>query len=162
MLFLLGKLNLQGLKKLPILHFLLVAFIACLSMGACNSQKENLSTREMQNLTAKFNILFNARTLVKESEQRIQESYLTNYDQTISVFCEPDEKLGKVEAANLDKAILKANIVANEKSQSHFVDDAYVLIGIANYLKADFYNAVEFSRMYTTAIRKRKTTAKQL
>jgi tetratricopeptide (TPR) repeat protein len=113
-------------------------------MGACNSQKENLSTREMQNLTAKFNILFNARTLVKESEQRIQESYLTNYDQTISVFCEPDEKLGKVEAANLDKAILKANIVANEKSQSHFVDDAYVLIGIANYLKADFYNSVEF------------------
>ena len=98
----------------------------------------------MQNLTAKFNILFNARTLVKESEQRIQESYLTSYDQPISVFCEPDEKLGKAESANLDKAILKANIVANEKSQSHFVDDAYILIGIANYLKADFYNSVEY------------------
>ena len=98
----------------------------------------------MQNLTAKFNILFNARTLVKESEQRIQESYLTSYDQHISVFCEPDEKLGKAESANLDKAILKANIVANEKSQSRFVDDAYVLIGIANYLKADFYNSVEY------------------
>ena len=98
----------------------------------------------MQNLTAKFNILFNARTLVKESEQRIQESYLTSYDQPISVFCEPDEKLGKAESANLDKAILKANIVANEKSQSRFVDDAYVLIGIANYLKADFYNSVEY------------------
>ena len=98
----------------------------------------------MQNLTAKFNILFNARTLVKESEQRIQESYLTTYDQPISVFCEPDEKLGKAESANLDKAILKANIVANEKSQSRFVDDAYVLIGIANYLKADFYNSVEY------------------
>ena len=98
----------------------------------------------MQNLTAKFNILFNARTLVKESEQRIQESYLTSYDQPISVFCEPDEKLGKAESANLDKAILKANIVANEKSQSRFVDDAYVLIGIGNYLKADFYNSVEY------------------
>ena len=98
----------------------------------------------MQNLTAKFNILFNARTLVKESEQRIQESYLTTFDQPISVFCEPDEKLGKAESANLDKAILKANIVANEKSQSRFVDDAYVLIGIANYLKADFYNSVEY------------------
>jgi hypothetical protein len=106
MLFLLGKLNLQGLKKLPILYFLQVGFIACLSMGACNSQKENLSTREMQNLTAKFNILYNARILVKESEQRIQESFLTTYDQPINVFCEPDEKSGKSEAANLDKAIL--------------------------------------------------------
>jgi tetratricopeptide (TPR) repeat protein len=117
---------------------------SCIAFTSCNAQKESLSSREMQNLTAKFNILFNARTLVKESEQRIQESYLTSYDQPISVFCEPDEKLGKAESANLDKAILKANIVANEKSQSHFVDDAYILIGIANYLKADFYNSVEY------------------
>jgi tetratricopeptide (TPR) repeat protein len=117
---------------------------SCIAFTSCNAQKESLSSREMQNLTAKFNILFNARTLVKESEQRIQESYLTSYDQPISVFCEPDEKLGKAESANLDKAILKANIVANEKSQSRFVDDAYVLIGIANYLKADFYNSVEY------------------
>jgi tetratricopeptide (TPR) repeat protein len=117
---------------------------SCIAFTSCNAQKESLSSREMQNLTAKFNILFNARTLVKESEQRIQESYLTTFDQPISVFCEPDEKLGKAESANLDKAILKANIVANEKSQSRFVDDAYVLIGIANYLKADFYNSVEY------------------
>jgi tetratricopeptide (TPR) repeat protein len=117
---------------------------SCIAFISCNAQKESLSSREMQNLTAKFNILFNARTLVKESEQRIQESYLTTYDQPISVFCEPDEKLGKAESANLDKAILKANIVANEKSQSRFVDDAYVLIGIANYFKADFYNSVEY------------------
>ena len=113
-------------------------------LRSCSAQKENLSTRELQNLTAKFNILYNARTLIKESEQRIQESYLTTYDQPISVFCEPDEKSGKSETANLDKAILKANIVANEKSQSRFVDDAYVLIGISNYLKADFYNSIEY------------------
>ncbi|MFM6953859.1 MAG: tetratricopeptide repeat protein [Sphingobacteriaceae bacterium] len=132
------------MKKLPQLFYTLFLLIGTLSIGACNSQKENLSSREMQNLTAKFNILYNARTLVKESEQRIQEAYLTTYDQPISVFCEPNEKLGQAETTNLDKAILKANIVANEKSQSHFVDDAYLLIGVANYLKADFYNSVEF------------------
>ena len=70
------------------------------ALSSCSAQKENLSTREVQNLTAKFNILYNARTLIKESEQRIQESYITTYDQPISVFCEPDEKSGKSETAN--------------------------------------------------------------
>lgn len=132
------------MKKHVTLSLFLLLIVSSFALSSCSSQKENLSSREMQNLTAKFNILFNARTLVKESEQRIQDSYLTTYDQPISVFCEPDEKLGKTESTNLDKAILKANMVANEKSQSHFVDDAYVLIGIANYLKADFYNSVEY------------------
>lgn len=98
----------------------------------------------MQNLTAKFNILFNARTLVKESEQRIQEGYITTFDQPISVFYEPNELSAKSELKNLDIAIQKANVVANEKAQSRFVDDAYALIGMAQYLKADFYNSVEY------------------
>lgn len=113
-------------------------------LSGCGSQKESLSSREMQNLTAKFNILFNARTLVKESEQNIQAAYTTSFDQPISVFCEPSEALAKSELKNLDIAIKKANTVANEKAQSRFVDDAYLLIGIAQYLKADFYNAIEY------------------
>ncbi len=145
MLFLLNSLVIKAfVKKRSTLSVYLLLIVSSFTLYSCSSQKENLSSREMQNLTAKFNILYNARTLVKESEKRIQESYLTTYDQPISVFCEPDAKLGKAESANLDKAILKANTVANEKSQSRFVDDAYVLIGIANYLKTDFYNSVEY------------------
>jgi tetratricopeptide (TPR) repeat protein len=62
----------------------------------------------------------------------------------ISVYKEPTEATSLAEIKNLDQAILKANVIANEKSLSNYVDDAYFLIAKANHLKANFYNASEF------------------
>lgn len=98
----------------------------------------------MQNLTAHYNILYNAKELVNESERNIQLAYSDNYDRLISVYKEPNEILSQPELKKLDDAILKANTIANEKSLSKYVDDAYFLIGQANHLKSNFYNAVEF------------------
>lgn len=98
----------------------------------------------MQNLTAHYNILYNARELVNESERNLQLAYVDNYERLISVYKEPNESLSQSELKKLDDAILKANTIANEKSLSKYVDDAYFLIAQANHLKSNFYNAVEF------------------
>ena len=111
---------------------------------ACNSQKETVASRGMQNLTAHYNILYNANVLLDESENNIELSYIDNYDRMLSVFPEPDENLSQSEAKNLDEIILKANIIANEKSKSKYVDEAFFIIGKANHLKANFFNAIEF------------------
>lgn len=105
----------------------------------------------MQNLTAHYNILYNANELINESERNIQLAYSDNYDRVITVYKEPDESLSDAEIKNLDLAILKANTIANEKSLSKYVDDAYFLIARANHLKSNFYNAVEyFSYVYNS------------
>ncbi len=98
----------------------------------------------MQNLTAHYNILYNAGELLNESERNIKQAYIDNYDRVISVYREPSEILSQPELKKLDDAILKANTIANEKSHSKYVDDAYFLIGKANHFKSNFYNAVEF------------------
>ncbi|WP_411274281.1 tetratricopeptide repeat protein [Daejeonella sp.] len=98
----------------------------------------------MQNLTANFNILYNANELVDESERNIQFVTVDDYERLISVYKEPLEATAQGEIKNLDQAILKANVIANEKSLSSYVDDAYFLIAKANHLKANFYNASEF------------------
>ncbi len=98
----------------------------------------------MQNLTAHYNILYNAKELINLSEKNIQLNYSDNYDRLISVYKEPNESLSQSELKNLDEALLKANTIANEKSLSKYVDDAYFLIGKANHLKSNFFNAVEF------------------
>lgn len=98
----------------------------------------------MQNLTAHYNILYNATELVNESERNIQQAYTDNYDRIISVYKEPSEVLSQPELKKLDDAIVKANTIANEKSLSKYVDDAYFLIGKANHFKSNFFNAVEF------------------
>lgn len=98
----------------------------------------------MQNLTAHYNILYNANELVDESERNIQFVTVDDYERLISVYKEPVEATAQGEIKNLDEAILKANVIANEKSLSNYVDDAYFLIAKANHLKANFYNASEF------------------
>ena len=118
--------------------------ILCFGLLACDSQKQTVASRGMQNLTAHYNILYNANQLADESERNIQIVTNDDYERLISVYKEPVEATSQAEIKNLDEAILKANVIANEKSLSNYVDDAYFLIGKANHLKANFYNASEF------------------
>ena len=98
----------------------------------------------MQNLTARYNILYNAREVLKESEQNIRIAYQDNFDVLLDVYEEPNEDISQPEQPKLDEAIIKANSIINDKSQSKYVDDAYFVIAKANFLKANFYNAAEF------------------
>ncbi len=98
----------------------------------------------MQNLTAKFNVLYNADILLNESEQNIKAAYFDNYSEILSVYPESTPSSGKAETANLDSVIGKANKIIIEKPFSYYIDRAYFLIAKSNYLKAEFYNAAEF------------------
>lgn len=125
--------------------------ILLLLVSACSSQKDSMTSRGMQNLTARYNILYNARELLKESEQNINLASRDNYDVLISAFKEPDEALSQPEVKKMDDVILKANSIINDKSQSKYVDDAYLVIAKANFLKSNFFNATEFfSYIYNT------------
>jgi len=124
--------------------FSLLSLLVVLSFYSCNSTKETVASRNMQNLTAQFNILFNANELINESDRNIQLAHSDDYDRVISVFIEPNEAISQSELGKLDEAILKANKIANEKSLSMYVDDAYFLIGKSNHLKSNFFNAVEY------------------
>ncbi|HEY1024777.1 MAG TPA: tetratricopeptide repeat protein [Sphingobacteriaceae bacterium] len=121
-----------------------ILFTGVLVTASCGSQKDTVTSRGMQNLTARYNILYNARIMLEESERNILASYQDNYDRLIPVYREPSEALSQPENKNLDKVIEKVNVVVNEKAQSQYVDDAYFLIAKANHLKAQYFNASEF------------------
>lgn len=131
-------------KNQVIRQFLFLSLAIGLGFSSCNPQKETVASRNMQNLTAHFNILYNANEIVNESERNIQLAHSDDYDRIISVFKETNESNSQGELSKLDQAILKANTIANEKSQSKYVDEAYFLIGKANHLKSNFFNAVEY------------------
>jgi hypothetical protein len=124
-------------KNQVIRQFLFLSLAIGLGFSSCNPQKETAASRNMQNLTAHFNILYNANEIVNESERNIQLAHSDDYDRIISVFKEANESNSQGELGKLDQAILKANTIANEKSQSKYVDEAYLLIGKANHLKSN-------------------------
>lgn len=126
----------------PSLAFCLLIII--LFGGGCSSKKDTVASVGMQNLTARYNILYNAKELIKESEKNIETAYIDDYEQLLSVYKEPTAVSGLAETKNLDSVIRKMNFLVDEKVKSNYVDDAYFLKGKANYLKANYFNASEF------------------
>ncbi len=125
--------------------------IIILFTEACSSKKDTVASIGMQNLTARFNIFYNATELLNESHVNIETAYLDDYEQLLSIYKEPSSITSKSEQKNLDSVIKKMNFLIDEKIKSNYVDDAYFLKGKANYFKGDYFNASEFfNYVYTT------------
>lgn len=135
--------NGQPSYSLKTLLKVLLSVFVCTQV-ACFSQKDSILNRNLQNLTAQYNILYNANLLLKESEENIQLAYKDTYDRLIPVYQEPNESLSQPEIVKLDEAILKANKVITEKTVSRYVEDAYFVVAKANHLKSNFFSAVGF------------------
>jgi hypothetical protein len=98
----------------------------------------------MKNVTAHYNIYFNAKELLSESEVAIKNTLIDDYNLVLAIFPKPSEQAAANEIANLNEVIKKANTIAVEKYESNWLDDAYLLLANAEYLKGDYYNAVEY------------------
>jgi hypothetical protein len=112
--------------------------------SACSSQKETALSTGMQNLTARFNVLYNARELLEMSEKNIEAAHIDDYAEILPVYKEPTEASSNTEAKLLDSVAEKANIILDEKGRSKYTDDAYFLKGKITYFKRNFFNASEF------------------
>ena len=111
---------------------------------ACSSQNPGYIGRKFQNLTARYNIYFNGRELLKETENKIKASTVENYSELLEVYPIPSEETAKEQTATLNDVIKRANTIALNKSASNWVDDAYLLLAKAEYYKGNFYNASEY------------------
>lgn len=98
----------------------------------------------MKNLTAHYNIYFNAKETLLQSKQTIENSYEDDFSQLLAIFPLPNQDAASNETANLDEVITKANTIALDKYESNWLDDSFLLLAEAQYLKGDFYNAIEY------------------
>ncbi|MGN6181102.1 MAG: tetratricopeptide repeat protein [Mucilaginibacter sp.] len=99
----------------------------------------------MQNLTAHYNILFNANQILLQKQEDYAVAFVDSYNEILPVY--QDTAVTK-NPNGLDKdlqsAVDKANKIIYEKDQSHYLGDAYLVMGKANYLGANYFNAAEY------------------
>lgn len=142
------------LKKNCFLLFLGLSTIA-LVMG-CKGIKRNNSTFKkvdagndtitqynfMQNVTSKYNILYNANLMLDKEREAIANTNTHNFQIRQTVFDEPTAQGDS--HIMMDSLIQKAYKVVNTKQESRYVNNAYFIIGKANYYKGSYYTALEF------------------
>jgi tetratricopeptide (TPR) repeat protein len=132
-------LRLSLYKKLNNPYF----WIPVLLLAGCNLEKPSRFNRTMQNLTAHYNILFNANDILAQKQEATAVSYIDAYDRFLSVYPDTTAKTGTADKM-LEAAIAKAYTIINTKEQSHYIGDAYLVLGKANYMENNFFNSIEF------------------
>ena len=133
----------------------LCLFVSLLLVAGCSAQKDSGFHKAMQNLTAHYNILFNAKEILRLKQVSYATGFVDNYSQIISVYQDTTQQTGTLDK-DLDAATVKANYLINEKEESKYIGDAYLVLGQANYLEGNYFNAVEYFSYVLRSFPKRK------
>ncbi|WP_184547959.1 tetratricopeptide repeat protein [Mucilaginibacter sp. FT3.2] len=122
-------------------NFLLPALL--IVIAGCSLEKESGFNRNMQNLTAHYNILFNANEILRIKQESYATAFVDSYNELLNVY--PDTSAqSSIPDKDLELAISKANKIINIKEQSHYLGDAYLVMGKARFLEGSYFDAVEY------------------
>ena len=127
--------------------------LTCLSIAilyGCSTQKDNAANRGLQNLSARYNYIYNSNVLLNNYQENLAQTYKDNYDHILSVYIAPPsiDYLSGTTASNnvkeLDEITLKAQAIVSEKNFSNYIDEAYILLGKTNFYKGNYYTAAAY------------------
>ena len=126
----------------------LLSVIILLWCAGCSSQKNTMVNRAYHNLLTHYNIYWNGEEAYKDGETQLNANIKEDYNQILPVYLTGNQQNAQsinaqmnraIEKAN--KAILKHSILYNYKEYNRWIDDCYLLLGKASYLKQDYANA---------------------
>ncbi len=99
------------------------------ALWGCSQYSTNPGSVAFNNLTAKYNAYYIARTETEIAERAMGEAYQENYNQMLPILLPLDSTLAMSVRPQLENAIEKASIVAQRHQNSKWLDDSYILIG---------------------------------
>ncbi len=162
----------KKLKKIISISFLILGLLL---ISGCSTTKKKSDVGAVKklyhNTTSKYNGYYNAQEIINLTMLQIQDGHQNNYNKILSVYDYVELEDPKSITPDMDKAIEKVITVATIHELGNYVDDCYVLMGKAQYLKQDYVSAEEtlqffeeefdpknpYGREYTKAKLKKKT-----
>ena len=75
---------------------------------SCSTKKNTVSTRAYHNLTAKYNVYFNANESFKSGITKAEKNFKDNFTEILPIFIFSDKSVAKSMTAEMDKTITKS------------------------------------------------------
>jgi tetratricopeptide (TPR) repeat protein len=149
------------LRSIPYKSLFFVSLTAIIFWG-CSTEKNTPVSRAYHNLTSYYNIYFNGREFYKEGMIRMDKGYVDNYTRILKPFKYSDETVARTVYPDMDKTIKKCSKMIKmhsitvkpkrkkgkkskkerefyaQSEYNKYVDDAYLLMGKAYFMKHDF------------------------
>lgn len=142
-------------------------FLLCCGMIGCSVEKNTSLSRNYHNLTSHYNIYFNGYESFKKGIGRAKSSVKNDYTRILKLFYYEDESVHGAINADMQRAIDKATKVITyhsitakpkvkagdqsskqkaffeKREYNKWVDDAYMLMGMAYMYQGQYFLAVE-------------------
>ncbi len=122
---------------------ILCSLLLALIFG-CSSQKDTVTNRKLQNLSARYNLIYNSNVLLDDYLEGQNQSRKDNFDNFLPLYHAPeiaDATTAGTKIKELDEIDQKARTIIAEKNFSNYIDDAYILLGKTNFYQGKYYNA---------------------
>lgn len=121
------------------------AILLLLVLASCTVHKDkddqSFLSKVYHNTTARYNGYFNADLLMQESMAALNQEYVEDYDTLIPVYPYMANPNVENQFNTLDKVIEKVTTVSSLHRQSHWLDDNYLMLGKAQFLKKNYKDA---------------------
>lgn len=128
----------------------IVGAAGCLGLHSCSSNQTTIAGDIYHNTTAHFNGYFYAREKIGEIQKIILESQDDDPNQVLRIFPKLDTAMAKSYKKDTDEVIKMASISIQRHPNSRWLDDNYLLVGLARLYDCDFQNAVQTFKFVNT------------
>jgi hypothetical protein len=115
---------------------------------SCSTKKNTFTRRAYHNVTSHYNVFWNGRESLREAELDLQAKLKDNFSQIIPVFNYGTKLEAQSGNQKYDRAIQKASIaiqkhsmVFNGREYVKWIDDSYLMIGMAYFYKQEYLSA---------------------
>ncbi len=132
----------------PAFPFRLLAALLVLLVAACSTEKDAWLNRTFHRLNARDNGWFNANVRLNEKVAEMEKAHVDDFDEVLPIFIYGTPEQGKALAEDMDVCIEKCATVIDRHSMdiggkevNTWIDDAYFVIGKANFYKRSYFDA---------------------
>lgn len=122
-------------------RILLLVIPVCIVMLHSCKNSDSAVGKAWHNTTAHYNMYFNADAKWTETVQTLRENYKDDYRTFIELYNYGTAESLKGNQAAMDEVVKKVSTMIDKHPRSKWVDDAYLLMGKAYFLKGDFMAA---------------------
>ncbi|MEM7107916.1 MAG: tetratricopeptide repeat protein [Bacteroidota bacterium] len=116
---------------------------ATVFLASCSAERKNIVSKTFHNTTARYNAYFYAKQNIEEIEQILEENRDDDYNTILKIYPQLDSTLAASYQTQTEEVIKKASIAIERHKNSKWVDDSYILVGLARHYGLDFVNAIE-------------------
>jgi len=114
-----------------------------LVLAACSPENSGIVGYSYHNITAKYNAYFIANEKLDEVLLEIEEAHKNNFNRVLKVKAPIDTVIVNANQEKIEDVIKKASIAIQRHKVSKWVDDSYILVGIARMLNQEYEESIE-------------------